>query len=370
MRFKSVETTPNPNSMKLNFHDPLGKTCTYTDAQDNEAPEFVVQLLKIDGVNSVFVCNDFITLIRKPTSDWQPIVEKATALFGETDSSNLELPDFSDDEPTEIQVQVFIQTFRAVPIQVKVVGAGGEAREALPARFNEAAMKIQEKTGADFLKERFWDERSTRYGVPVEIAREVADEITGLIDENTLEEIVLKESGQTGLQTSAKIKSHDLDSGSWHERLGAVQFLSESNAPVSKLIEAASDPHPQVRRLVAAALGMTESSEAVPVLSKMFVEDEHVGVRRTAGDALSDIGDPEAEKEVVKALFDKNKLVRWRAARFLFEVGTEFALPYLEKASRDKEYEVKLEVKAALDRITRGDKESLPVWKQMAKKDE
>lgn len=369
MRFKSVETTPNPNSMKLNFHDDLGKACTYSLDKNEERPDFVSNLLQIEGVNSVFVCNDFITLIRNPTSDWQPIVERATALFGEVEPEKLDLTSL-DNEPTEIQVQVFAQTFKGVPIQIKVLGSNIECREAMPTRFNEAAMAIQEKTGADYLKERFWDDKGTRYGVPSEIAKEVADELNGLIDQEKLIQIVNREVGEETIDRAIRTPDHSLKSSNWHDRLGAVQALSEANAPVSKLIEAAGDSHPQVRRLVAAALGMTEDPQAVPVLCEMFVNDESIGVRRTAGDALSDIGDPSAEKDVVNALFDKNKLVRWRAARFLFEVGTDYCLPFLEKASRDKEYEVKLEAKAAIERIGKGEKGTLPVWKQMANRDD
>ena len=52
-------------------------------------------------------------------------------------------------------------------------------------------------------------------------------------------------------------------------------------------------------------------------------------MRRTAGDALSDIGDPAAQPSMCQALKDSNKLVRWRAARFLFDVPFVGSLPVL-----------------------------------------
>ncbi len=40
-----------------------------------------------------------------------------------------------------------------------------------------------------------------------------------------------------------------------------------------------------------------------------------------------------------EALSDKNKLVRWRAARFLAEVGSAASLPALQAKQNDPEFE-------------------------------
>ena len=47
-----------------------------------------------------------------------------------------------------------------------------------------------------------------------------------------------------------------------------------------------------------------------------------MGLRRTAGDAPSDLGDERAVPiAIAGALADPSKLVRWRAARLLGELG-------------------------------------------------
>ncbi len=68
---------------------------------------------------------------------------------------------------------------------------------------------------------------------------------------------------------------------------------------------------------------------------------------------------------MMEALTDKNKLVRWRAARFLFDVGTEQSIPRLREASRDREYEVALQAELALTRIESGEEALGTVWQQM-----
>lgn len=370
MRLKSIETTPNPNSMKLNLDQPLGKTVTYTKKESGNCPDYVERLLDIAGVQSVFVCGDFITLNRDPRMDWKPILDEATAqLSGEATTSEKSIDQQRTVGETLGQVGVFVQTFRGIPIQVKVTDAHGENRVALDARFSDAAQQIQAQTGADFLKERYWADWGVRYGTREEVAAEVVDEISGSIDAakmSTLVECALnKASSEQTISRDLEAVKTDLASDDWHKRLGAVQELGTGEDAIALLLEALHDAHPQVRRLSAAALGASGDERAVAPLAEALVNDLSVGVRRTAGDALSDLGSISAQPAVCKALSDTNKLVRWRAARFLFDIGTDDALPFLEQASDDPEFEVRLEVQAATERIGGGKETAMPAWKRI-----
>ena len=75
--------------------------------------------------------------------------------------------------------------------------------------------------------------------------------------------------------------------------------------------------------------------------------------------------DVTAEPAMCRALSDPNKLVRWRAARFLADVGTKEALPSLQKANDEAEFEVRLEIQAAIERIEGGKEGSMPAWKKI-----
>lgn len=68
---------------------------------------------------------------------------------------------------------------------------------------------------------------------------------------------------------------------------------------------------------------------------------------------------------MIESLKDESKIVRWRAAMFLYEVGTEEAVPALKEAEDDSEFEVALQVKMALARIQGGEEAKGSVWKQM-----
>jgi hypothetical protein len=370
MRLTSVETTPNPNSMKLNLDESAGKAITYTPDQREGCPEFVSTLLDIEGINSVFVCQDFLTLNKDPRMDWRPILNAASQILTGPEQSDTVIDQQRQAAEKLGQVSVYVQTFRGIPIQVKVVDAEGETRIALDERFAKAAESLLMHLQADYLKERYWADRGSRYGSRDEVAAEVTEEIQGAIDTQDLEQIVAASLGKAIVPTSPKTPGDlrsDLESEDWHRRLRAVQDLGSSDDTVLVLIKMLKDPNAQVRRLAAAALGASGSPTAVEPLCEALLNDSSVGVRRTAGDALSDLGSDSAQPAACGALGDPNRLVRWRAARILADVGTEEALPYLQKAVSDPEFEVRLEVEAAIKRISAGQEGSMPVWKKILK---
>jgi hypothetical protein len=352
--------------MKLNLDESLGAAVTYTQDQRGNCPDPVDKLLGIEGVKSVFVCNDFITLNRDPRYPWQPILAAAADAFAA--ASEIATDQKREAAEKEGQVAVLVQTFKGIPIQVKIVDTHGEKRIALASRFSEAAQSVQAETGADYLKERYWADWGIRYGPLDVIATEVVAEIEGTQDEAAVgrlkQRALGKEVAGPQVRSRSQLKA-DLRSGDWCTRLKAVQELGTSADVVSELAGALEDLHPQVRRLAAAALGASGSGAAVEPLCRALIEDQNVGVRRTAGDALSDLGDVSAQQAVCHALSDDNKLVRWRSARFLAEIGTQEALPFLEAAADDPEFEVRLEIRAAIERIAGGSEGLAPAWKRI-----
>ncbi len=58
-------------------------------------------------------------------------------------------------------------------------------------------------------------------------------------------------------------------------------------------------------------------------------------------------------------------VIRWRAARFLFEQGGREDLPALAQAQDDPEFEVRMQVRQAMERIEGGQAAQGPVWARM-----
>jgi len=109
-----------------------------------------------------------------------------------------------------------------------------------------------------------------------------------------------------------------------------------------------------------------------------FLGAKAAGLRRTAGDALSDLGDPRAVPLAASSLLDASPLVRWRAARILGELGEgSTVVAALKQASFDESaFDVAFEMKDAARKVAAraegGDQQGGqggsgfgPVWKQI-----
>lgn len=370
MFLKSVETTPNPNSMKLNFDCQLGATRTYESQREQGAdtplPGYARDILALDGIKSIFICADFITLNKEPRADWKVLLKECAALFSsasdavKAESGAATVNSVAAQIPATIsgENQVLVQTFKGIPLQVKVVDAGGETRLSLGELYNHAAQLVQKAEQSDYLKERYWADHGVRYGERELVANEVLQELQGIYGRNEINEILARFNVASSDETTSQ--------SDWQKRLKTIHTLSQTGGDTTIFSQALKDENAQVRRLAAAALGASGDLAAVPDLCRSLLDDASVAVRRTAGDALSDLGDAAAQESMCVALKDASKLVRWRAARFLNEKGTPEALPYLKAAVNDDQFEVKLEVEAAIDRIESGGDLQMPAWKRIA----
>ncbi|HET7579454.1 MAG TPA: conserved virulence factor C family protein [Bacillales bacterium] len=370
MKILSIEPTPSPNTMKLNMDESLpGREARNFKEKDyEEAPEYAQKLLAIDGVKGLYHVADFIALERDGKVDWQSILPRAREIFGEGKAE----PFVSENRPvTESYgaVDVFIQMFRGIPMQAKLVDGDEERRVGLPERFMAAAMKAGESS-PNMIMERKWVEQGARYGTLDEIAENVAEEINAAYDEKRLEDLVTRAFEQEDADKEQddkevqKITEEMLDDPDWKKRYAALDRMDPTLEDLPVLRKALGDPKMSIRRLAVVYLGMIEKPEVLPDLYRAL-EDKSVTVRRTAGDCLSDLGNRDAIGPMTEALKDPSRIVRWRAAMFLYEVGDESAVPALREAQDDPEFEVSMQVKMALERIEKGKAAEGSVWKQM-----
>jgi len=74
------DPTPNPNAMKFSVGSPVGGPGTYVKGSEPDEG-FIVDLLAIDDVDSVFFTADFVTISKTPTGSWDTIAPSATAIL-------------------------------------------------------------------------------------------------------------------------------------------------------------------------------------------------------------------------------------------------------------------------------------------------
>jgi hypothetical protein len=374
VKLLSIETTPNPNSMKLNLDERLAKgvAITYTNENRGDCPASIEKILAIPGVSSVFRVEDFMAIQRKPTAGWEGILSQARAVLEGASLNNAKPEPVATSDNKWREVTVSVQYFRDLPMLVKVSSGSETTRLPLPERFGKA---IERAMGAseNMLMERKWKDEGLRYGELRDVGEAVVHEISAVYDEKKLKELVEK-AYHPNLHEKVEATREELvrafESPQWEERFAALKELGRKataqidSQALSLIIRATKDPKMSIRRLAVVFLGLIKTLEVLAPLCEAL-KDEAVGVRRSAGDALTDLGDAKAIGPMVETLKDPNKLVRWRASRFLYELGDQSALPALRKAQDDREFEVAMQIRQAIERIESGKVGQGPAWRQM-----
>ena len=261
-----------------------------------DTPAFAQQLLAIESVQSVFLFQDFITLTRQGNADWQPILAKAADIIGVAKDADKALiaqvspsqiaatsANSTTEQPTRSnfgQVEVAVQMFRAIPIQVRAVSADGQqARVALPDRFNQALQRTIVATGANYVAERRWEPYQSPAGSADEVAQLVADEIVNLIDEDELARIETaaisnhaetKQSNYNDLHQSLLMELQDPN---WKHRLKALQQIEINSETLDRVLTLLNDEQSTIRCWAAALVGASGMADAVQPLCRLALTD-------------------------------------------------------------------------------------------------
>ena len=77
-----VEKTPNPRALKFTVASPVGGPVTFSDP--GTADDRVAPILQLDGVVSVFMAANFITVTRSEDASWDDLAEPITELVEAT----------------------------------------------------------------------------------------------------------------------------------------------------------------------------------------------------------------------------------------------------------------------------------------------
>lgn len=75
-----AEPTPNPNARKFSVGKAVGGPATFTPANADDDPT-AAELLAIDGVASVFMTADFVTVTKTAEVEWSNIEPVATEVL-------------------------------------------------------------------------------------------------------------------------------------------------------------------------------------------------------------------------------------------------------------------------------------------------
>jgi len=78
-----ISNTPNPNALKFTVGVDVGGPRTFPGSGKVDDP-LAAALLDIEGVTSVFMTADFVTLTKSADASWESIVPAATGVLEAT----------------------------------------------------------------------------------------------------------------------------------------------------------------------------------------------------------------------------------------------------------------------------------------------
>jgi len=78
-----IDNTPNPNALKFTVGVDVGGPKTFVPTQETDDP-MANALFQVEGVTSVFMTADFVTLTKAPEYDWGAIAPAAQAILEDT----------------------------------------------------------------------------------------------------------------------------------------------------------------------------------------------------------------------------------------------------------------------------------------------
>ena len=83
-RVIEIQSTPNPNALKFVLDRPVvSQPLSYFNAAAAVGDPLASKLFEIDGVTSLLLLGDFITINKSPDAPWDDIKPKATAMLRE-----------------------------------------------------------------------------------------------------------------------------------------------------------------------------------------------------------------------------------------------------------------------------------------------
>ena len=81
-RVLEIQPTPNPNAAKFVLDRPVSQQpMSFFNAEAAKDTPLATQLFAIEGVTSLLLLGDFITINKSPDADWDDITQRARAVL-------------------------------------------------------------------------------------------------------------------------------------------------------------------------------------------------------------------------------------------------------------------------------------------------
>lgn len=81
-----IQPTPNPNAAKIVLDRPVSEQpMSFFNAEAAKNYPLATQLFAIEGVTSLLLLGDFITINKSPNADWDDITQRARSVLSKAE---------------------------------------------------------------------------------------------------------------------------------------------------------------------------------------------------------------------------------------------------------------------------------------------
>ena len=95
MKVTSIQPTPNPNAFKFLMDKPMaqsGQTQAYAKPEQAKDDALAQAMFAVPGVETLFFCDNFVTVSMTAEADWRAVAEQVTKLLESHEPEEIEAP--------------------------------------------------------------------------------------------------------------------------------------------------------------------------------------------------------------------------------------------------------------------------------------
>lgn len=173
----------------LNEELPQGESYNYKAEDAETAEQPISSLLQVNGVRGIYHVMNFLAVERKANVPWETILKDIQNILNDGEEvGSTDANDQADDSYGEVYVHV--QTYKDIPLQVKVFDSASEIRLGLSERFVKAMEVVHSSEVENYILLRKWADYGIRYGEKDEVGEIVVQEIEAAYPDDRLDEII------------------------------------------------------------------------------------------------------------------------------------------------------------------------------------
>lgn len=104
MKVTSIQPTPNPNAFKFLMDKPMakpGQTQAYAKPEQATNDVLAQGMFAVPGVETLFFCDNFVTVSMTGDADWRAVAEQITKLLESHEPEEFEAPAAADGDATK-----------------------------------------------------------------------------------------------------------------------------------------------------------------------------------------------------------------------------------------------------------------------------